>query len=368
MNPPSEVTLLGIVHPADGTNEPRGPGLSKRDIQKITRPAKQKEYPMMLEHRRELGVIGKVIRTHLAPGDKLGVVGLINVNSPGGALFYRWLKAGKVYYFSVRIEPNKSGSLDDEDMMITEVTVTEFPRLSQTQVQFVSEMHIEDRETALQRSWDKLFEKLYKRMVLYFPFNIFFHYPSPRHLLTFGTGSMDGATKKEVVADATPTPPEKTKEPEETKPFPPLDEGLPADWSPLLKAEFTEFRMNKRKKAEDSAAKVRELERLVAKRRGVEAYSAGGLGDLVEEDEGKAYLRDTLLEVAEAVRMFTAEEERQKYTKSNTPSDPDHIRVQDTIPPPQQQQQMKSAELSQEDYLKSARKKALYRKYASKQE
>lgn len=172
---PSYVTVLAVAHPAGRPNNYKGKQLTVRDIKRLTEIVEQKEIPTFYEHDRSLMRTGKVIRFHLAKGDKLGIVALLDINSTGGAMVHRMMENGIYVGLSVQVEwtTDENGVINTRDIL--EVSYTRYPRLSDTRVDFISEMLMESRGTKLQREYDQLFEKIYKRTVVYSCF-LFFHY------------------------------------------------------------------------------------------------------------------------------------------------------------------------------------------------
>lgn len=169
-NRPSYVTVVAIAHPVGRPNSYNGGELTRGDIQRLTEATDQRRVPTYLEHRRELGQTGEVIRFHLAKGDQLGIVALLDINSTSGSVIYRALQAGEYVGMSVQVEweANERGRVISRDLL--EISYTRYPRLAGTQVQYVSEMLISNRGTPLQKEYDQLFENIYKCIPVYFHF------------------------------------------------------------------------------------------------------------------------------------------------------------------------------------------------------
>lgn len=156
--PSSYVTVLAVAHPPGRRDDINGEGLSIEDIKRITQSKESHDYPIFMEHYRELGPIGKVIRTHLGPGDTLGIVATLDVNSISGAMVFRMLKRGEFVGLSVQIEPYSTTPSGVLQKRMLEVSFTKYPKLSQTGVLFVSEMLPNERDSPLQKEYDQLFK------------------------------------------------------------------------------------------------------------------------------------------------------------------------------------------------------------------
>ena len=172
---PSYVTVVAIAHPVGRPNTYNGAELTRDDIKKMTEIINQKEIPTLYEHNNNLMKIGKVIRFHLAKDDQLGIVALLDINTPAGAVIFRMIQNRIFVGLSVSIgwEKNDRGQMIARDIL--EVSYTRFPRLSGTKVEYVSEMLIASRDSPLQKEYDKLFANIYKCTTVYFQF-LNFHF------------------------------------------------------------------------------------------------------------------------------------------------------------------------------------------------
>lgn len=169
---PSYVTVLAIAHPPGRSNDLNGEGLSVEDIRRITESKAPHRYPIFMEHYREFNSIGEIIRTHLGPGDTLGIVALLDVNTIAGAMVYRMLKAHEFVGLSVQVKPFMTDSFGIEKKRLLEVSFTKYPKLSQTGVLFISDMLFDQRDSDLQKEYDLLFRN-YKGSFI-FCFEYFF--------------------------------------------------------------------------------------------------------------------------------------------------------------------------------------------------